>query len=455
MTDTTPRADDLLELEIGPVAHGGWCVARHEGQVVFVRHALPGERVQARVTEPGKKFLRADAVEILEASPDRVEPPCPFAGPGRCGGCDWQHAALPAQRRLKASVVEEQLRRLAGIERSVVVEEVPMPPRYRQDGEPVVTRPGLDWRTRVQFAVRGDGVPGLRRHRSHEIEPIDECLIAHPEVEVMGIERKRWPGASAVEGIASASTGDRLVVVSERRGRDRRPVKVPQLDVPVRLVRGRPEPGRSLPYVREEAAGRLWQVSGGGFWQVHPGAAQTLADAVLAALEPKPGDIAVDLYCGVGLFAGVLAERVGRDGLVIGIESDAQAIRDARFNLRDLPQVSIEGGKVEEVLAQLEFGRREQPSAKRRKPGGPTQSRVKRADLVVLDPPRTGAGREIVDQVAALAGRKIAYVSCDPATLARDLAYFSERGWTLDGLRAFDAFPMTHHVECVATLVRG
>jgi tRNA/tmRNA/rRNA uracil-C5-methylase (TrmA/RlmC/RlmD family) len=455
MTETAPRTDDLLELEIGPVAHGGWCVARHEGQVVFVRHALPGERVRARVTEPGKKFLRADAVEILEASPDRVEAPCPFAGPGRCGGCDWQHASLPAQRRLKAAVVEEQLRRLAGIERPVVVEEVPMPLEYGEGGEPIVTPPGLGWRTRVQFAVRGDGAVGLRRHRSHEIEPVDECLIAHPEVELMGIERKRWPGASSVEGIASAATGDRLVAVSERRGRDRRPVKVPRLDVPVRLVRGRPEPGRSLPFVREEAAGRLWQVSGNGFWQVHPGAAQVLADTVLAALEPKPGDIAVDLYCGVGLFAGVLAQRVGRDGLVVGIESDPQAVRDARFNLKDLPQVSIEAGNVEDVLNQLEFGRRDEPSAKRRKSSGSTASRVKRADLVVLDPPRTGAGREVVQKVAALAGRKIAYVSCDPATLARDLAYFSERGWALDQLRAFDAFPMTHHVEIVATLIRG
>jgi tRNA/tmRNA/rRNA uracil-C5-methylase (TrmA/RlmC/RlmD family) len=456
MTDAVPRTDDLLELEIGPVAHGGWCVARHEGQVVFVRHALPGERVRARVTEPGKKFLRADAVEILEASPDRVEPPCPFAGPGRCGGCDWQHASLPAQRRLKGAVVEEQLSRLAGIDRSVVVEEVPMPREYGEDGEPIVTPPGLGWRTRVQFAVRGDGSVGLRRHRSHEIEPIDECLIAHPEVELMGIERKRWPGASGVEGIASAGTGDRLVALSERRGRDRRPVRVPRLDVPVRLVRGRPEPGSSLPYVREEVAGRLWQVSGSGFWQVHPGAAQMLADAVLAALEPKPGDIAVDLYCGVGLFAGVLAERVGRDGLVLGVESDGQAVRDARFNLKDLPQVSIEGGRVEEVLGEIEFGRREQPGAKRRKTSGrATETRVRRADLVVLDPPRAGAGREVVDKIATLAGRKIAYVSCDPATLARDLAYFGERGWTLEDLRAFDAFPMTHHVECLATLVRG
>ncbi|RAY11621.1 class I SAM-dependent RNA methyltransferase [Actinomadura craniellae] len=449
MTERTPTTTaDLLELEIGPVAHGGWCVARHEGRVVFVRHALPGERVRARVTEESKSFLRADAVEIIEASPDRVEPPCPFAGPGRCGGCDWQHASLPAQRRLKAAVVEEQLRRLAGIERTVLVEEIPIPYVEGLENAPVVG-PGLGWRTRVQYAVRGDGGVGLRRHRSHSIEPIDECLIAHPGVEEMGIERKRWPGASGVEGIVSAGTGDRLVVLSERRGRDRRPVRVPRLDVPVRLVRGRAEPGRALPFVREEVAGRLWQVSGSGFWQVHPGAAQVLADGLLDALEPRPGEIVVDLYCGVGLFAGVLGERVGRNGLVVGIESDGQAVRDARFNLRDLPQVSVERGRVEEVLDGLEFARRDHGG--RRASG----SLMHQADLVVLDPPRSGAGREVVDRIAGLAGRKIGYVSCDPATLARDLGYFGERGWTVESLRAFDAFPMTHHVEMLATLVRG
>ncbi|TQM68246.1 23S rRNA m(5)U-1939 methyltransferase [Actinomadura hallensis] len=448
MTELEP---DVLELEVGDVANGGFCVARHEGRVVFVRHALPGERVRARITDRAKNFLRADAVEILKASPDRVEPPCPFAGPGRCGGCDWQHASLPAQRALKAAVVEEQLRRLAGITRTVTVEEVP----YPADAE-TAPPPGLGWRTRVQFAV-SSGVVGLRRHRSHDIEPIDECLIAHPGLELMGIERKRWPGASGVEGIVSASTGDRLVVL---RGRDRRKIKVPRLDVPVRLVRGRPEPGAGLPYVREEVSGRLFQVSGSGFWQVHPGAAQLLADAVVDALEPKPGDIALDLYCGAGLYAGVLGDRVGPDGLVVGVESDGQAVRDARFNLRDLPNVSIERGPVEEVVAELEFGRASGGSRAR---GGRRDAdaghrggeRVRRADIVVLDPPRAGAGREVVDQIARLAGRKIAYVSCDPATLARDLGYFGERGWTLETLRAFDAFPMTHHVECLATLVRG
>ncbi|HEX6468902.1 MAG TPA: class I SAM-dependent RNA methyltransferase [Streptosporangiaceae bacterium] len=436
---------DVLELEIGPVAHGGWCVARHHGRVVFVRHTLPGERVRARVTDETKSFLRADAVEVIEASPDRVHAPCPFAGPGRCGGCDWQHASLPAQRRLKAAVVAEQLSRLAGIERSVVVEEIPVP------DDAVRTPPGLGWRTRVQFAVGGDGVVGLRRHRSHDIEPIDACLIAHPEVERLGVERKRWPGASGVEAIASAGTGDRVVVVSERRGRGHRPARVPRLDVPVRVVRGRPEPGRRLPYVREDVAGRLWQVSGDGFWQVHPGAAALLVDAVLDALRPEPGDIAVDLYCGAGLFAGVLGERVGQDGLVVGIESDPQAVRDARFNVRDLPHVSIEHGKAEDVLETIEFGA-EDGGGRR---GGGRRGGRRRADLVVLDPPRTGAGRTVVDRVAELAGRRIAYVSCDPATLARDLAYFADRGWRLDALRAFDAFPMTHHVEVLAVLARA
>ncbi|WP_019631295.1 class I SAM-dependent RNA methyltransferase [Actinomadura atramentaria] len=446
MTDDL-HPGDLLDLDVGNVANGGFCVARHEGRVVFVRHALPGERVRARVTDVTKKFLRADAEEILTASPDRVEPPCPFAGPGRCGGCDWQHAALPAQRALKAAVVEEQLRRVAGIDRTVVVEEVP----YPEDAE-VVPPPGLGWRTRVQFSV-DDGAVGLRRSRSHDIEPVDECLIAHPGVELMGIERKRWPGAASVEGIASSGTGDRLVVL-----RGRRNARVPRLDVPVRLLRGRSEPGATVPYVREQVGSRLFQVSGSGFWQVHPGAAKLLADAVLDALEPKPGDVVVDLYCGAGLFTAFLGERVGADGLVVGIESDAQAARDARFNVRDLPQVSIERGAVEEVVGDLEFGRADGTSRSQNKRSGTGHrggARVRGADLVVLDPPRSGAGREVVEKVAALAKRKIAYVSCDPATLARDLAYFGDRGWTLETLRSFDAFPMTQHVECLATLIRG
>ncbi|MFI0350449.1 class I SAM-dependent RNA methyltransferase [Actinomadura sp. 9N407] len=430
---------ELLDLEVGNVANGGFCVARHEGRVVFVRHALPGERVRARVTDTTKNFLRADAVEIITASPDRVDAPCPFAGPGRCGGCDWQHASLPAQRRLKAAVVEEQLQRVAGITRTVLVEDLE---------DPDALHPGLGWRTRVQFTA-SHGAIGLRRHRSHDIEPIDECLIAHPGVEEMGIERKTWPGAASVEGIVSATTGDRVVALKGSRK-----ARVPHLDVPVRLARkGQEKP----PYIREQVGERLYQISGSGFWQVHPALAPLLADAVLDALDPKPGEIALDLYCGVGLFAGLLGDKVGPDGLVVGIESDAQSVHDAKFNLRDLPQVAIESGQVETVLPDLEFGRADGSTRTQSKRGGGHHrgARVQGADVVVLDPPRSGAGREVVDQIARLATRKIAYVSCDPATLARDLAYFSERGWTLETFRAFDAYPMTQHVECLAILIKG
>ncbi|MBN6055290.1 class I SAM-dependent RNA methyltransferase [Nonomuraea sp. RK-328] len=410
-----------LELTVGPVAHGGWCVARHEGRVVFVRHALPGERVVAAVTEETARFLRADAVEILEPSPDRVVPPCPYAGPGRCGGCDWQHATLEAQRALKADVVAEQLRRLAGIDRKVVVEEVPGAPD------------GLGWRTRVQLAVRGDGVPGFRKHRSHDIQPVDACLIAHPEVEAVGAELREWPGAAGVEVIASTG-GDRAVVVKPR---PRRTVAVPDLDAPASVLldqgKGRTVPRRGPGVLRERVGDREFRVSGSGFWQVHPGAAETLLDAVLTFAAPEPGEWALDLYCGVGLFAAGLAEAVGPEGAVFGLESEEAAVRDARANLRDLPQARIERGRVEEALDRFQ---------------------IERADVVVVDPPRAGLGREVVDRLAGLEAPRVVYVSCDPATLARDVAWLGERGYDLAELRAFDAFPMTHHVECVALLIR-
>ncbi|GAA0831744.1 class I SAM-dependent RNA methyltransferase [Streptosporangium amethystogenes subsp. fukuiense] len=411
-----------IELTVGPVAHGGWCVARHDGRVVFVRHALPGERVMAEITEETSRFLRADAVEILESSADRVSPPCPFAGPGRCGGCDWQHASLDAQRRLKADVVAEQLKRLGGIDWKGVVEEVPGAPD------------GLGWRTRVQFAVDREGGLGLRRHRSHDIEPVDACLIAHPEVENVGAEVMNWRNASSVEVIAS-STGDQAVVVAPR---PRRTVAVPDLDTSVAVFvdegKGRSRVVHGRNHLVERVGERDFQVTGSGFWQVHPGAAATLLDAVLKFAAPRPGEWALDLYCGVGLFAAGLAEAVGPEGAVFGVESESVAVRDAERNLRDLPQARFARGRVENALDR--FG-------------------IERADLVVVDPPRAGLGRDVVDRVTTLEATRIVYVSCDPATLARDLAWFAESGYRLADLRAFDAFPMTHHVECVALLVSG
>lgn len=427
---------DVVELVAGEVAHGGWCVARMDGAgpVVFVRHTLPGERIRARVSEVTSRFARADAVEILTPAEGRVTPPCPYAHPGGCGGCDWQHATLATQRELKATVVRQQLRRIASIEWPVTVEALP----GDAPGDP---DPGLGWRTRVTFAVRPDGAAGLRAHRSHRVVEVADCLIAHPAVRDLSLTQLPWPRARSVEAVTTAAGDERAVIVTGGRP----PAARDQLtaDSVLGQARGRTTVYRGRPGLTQRAAGRSWRVSATAFWQVHPAAADTLAAAVLGALAPRPGDTALDLYCGAGLFTGALAAAVGPGGAVTGVEADRVAVRDARRNLRDTPWATIWPGDAGQVLS------REQLAL-----GPPPR-------LTVLDPPRTGAARDVIDYLARLAPgdestpgpRRIAYVSCDPATLARDLALLLPHGWRLEALRAFDAFPMTHHVECLATLV--
>ena len=399
----------ILELTVGAVAAGGSCVARaDDGQVVFVRHALPGERVRVVVTSQTAKFLRADVVEVLQASPHRVPAPCPYAGPGRCGGCDWQHVAVSHQRELKAALVLEQLQRLAGLDLPVVVEEVAGAPD------------GLGWRTRVQFAVASSGQVGLRKHRSHELQPVDRCLIASPDVEQVGVEGLRWPGVS---GLEVAADGGQRVVAMTSRGRPQPPVVEAGL-----AVDGRPT---RVPHgLHHTVHGRGFQVATGGFWQVHPGAAAALAEAVLAGLDPQPGESALDLYAGVGLFAALLGERVGATGSVLAVESNPHATADAARNTADLPHVKIRTAPVDAALLR----------------------RVGAVDLVVLDPPRAGAGLDVTRALAGLRPRRLAYVACDPASFARDLKVLLDVGWELESLRGFDLFPMTEHVELVAVL---
>lgn len=401
-----------FEVTVGAVAHGGHCVARHEGRVVFVRHSLPGERVVVRVTEdrhPG--FCRADAVEVLEASPDRVERPCPYSGPGRCGGCDWQHVAAPAQRELKAAVVREQLSRLAGLDVDVTVEELPGGP--------------LRWRSRARFAVDRSGAAGLRRHRSHEVVVLDDCPIT-VETGARAVLGQRWPGAGAVD-VSVDSTGAVTTTRLDRRGHP----------TSSRVVR----PGGELPQApsaraERHAGGRDWEVEGTGFWQVHPAAADALVAAVAGFAEVRAGDTVLDLYAGVGLFGGALAPAAGPTGRVVCVESDEAACAAADANLAALPQAEVWQGEVDaEGLAELliDLG------------GAP--------DVVVLDPPRAGAGPAVSRLLAATGARAVVYVACDPAALARDVAAFAGAGFRLAGVRGFDAFPMTAHVECVALLV--
>ncbi len=391
----------VLELEVGEVAHGGHCIARHDGQVVFVRHAVPGERVRAQVTEQRRGYLRADAVEILRVSPDRVTPPCPYAGPGRCGGCDFQHVDPAAIRRLKATVVAESLIRLGGLSAeevaalNLVVEELP--------------GGAVQWRERVQYAVDPAGRVGFRRYRSHEVIPIDRCRIAVPEIQQADVTSRRWPGVSTVEVIAVP--GEPVTVLTRQRRHSSRGMKV---------VRGARR-------VRRSVLGREWTMAPDAFWQAHRAAAERYATALLELLKPRIGERVWDLYGGAGLFTATLADAIGPTGAVTLVEVDPRT--EAERNLADLPQARVVRGRVERVLAAGELGP---------------------VDLVVLDPPRAGAGADVVAAISAAAPRAVAYLACDPAALARDVKEFRQRGWRLATLRAFDAFPMTHHVECLA-----
>jgi tRNA/tmRNA/rRNA uracil-C5-methylase (TrmA/RlmC/RlmD family) len=411
---------DRVDVVVGAPAHGGHCVARiggEHGQVVFVRHALPGERVTVEITELHRGYLRGDAVEVHEASPDRVTPPCPYARPGRCGGCDVQHVADAAQLDWKTAVVREQLSRLAGF----TADEID------KLGVRVQRLPGgtLGWRTRVRYTVDAAGRAGLLQHRSHQVVPIDRCRIAHPALQALDVTARHWPDEAAVEVVAS--TGGDVTVRSHPAG------AALLADDDLRSGTAEPGPSRLLDgpaEVTELAAGRRWQLPAAGFWQVHPAAADTLVTTVLDLLRPAPGETAWDLYGGAGLFAAALAGRTG--ARVTVVESSPSGVSAARANLADLAGIEVVQAKVETALA-------------RRRITGPV-------GLVVLDPPRSGAGADVVRGIVAAAPRAVAYVACDPAALARDLATFARAGWRATALRAFDLFPMTQHVECVALL---
>ena len=417
----------LVELEIGAVAHGGHCVARLSGdgsgdrpggRVVFVRHTLPGERVRARLTDSADDatFWRADAVEILEASPDRVPSAWPAAGPGGVGGGELAHVALPAQRAWKATVVTEQLRRLAKLEREVVVEAAP------GDDE----RGGLGWRTRIDLVVDDAGRAGMRGIRSHDVHALADMPLASDAIAGLGLFARTWRPGTHLEAIAPAGGQAPMVLV------DGIPFVGGSADT-------RPNARTS---VREalSLAGRdyVYRVTADGFWQVHRAAPAVLTGAVLAGLGDIDGATVLDLYSGAGLFTLPLADAVGTTGEVVSVEGDPRAVHDARRNSHDRSNIELHHGDVARVLAGTLDA----------------DSDVIHADLVVLDPPRAGAGRKVVASIAELRPERIVYAACDPAALARDVAYLAEAGYGLTGLRAFDLFPMTHHVECVAVFAR-
>jgi len=409
-----PTEQETVELVVGPVAHGGHCVARLDGRVVFVRHALPGERVLARLTETGdgRAFWRADAVEVLAASPDRVPSAWPAAGPGGVGGGELSHVALPAQRAWKRAVLEEQLRRLAHDEREVPVVAAP------GDDE----RAGLAWRTRIDLVADDAGRAGMYRHRSHEVVALADMPLATPDIAALGLFERRWPAGARIEVAVPAGAASGVVLVD---------------GAPFDLARGRLDPRPNARSTVQEhvvtRAGRwTYRVSAAGFWQVHREAPAVLVEAVLEAAGDLAGARVLDLYSGAGLFTLPLADAVGAGGAVLAVEGDDRAVRDARRLVHDRPEVTLRVGDVAHVLT----------------------SGVAHADVAVLDPPRTGAGRRVVEALGALGPDRVVYVACDPAALARDVALLGAQGYQLQAVTGYDLFPMTHHVEAVAVLAR-
>lgn len=441
------HAGEEAVLDVGPVAHGGHCVARHGGRVVFVRHAIPGEKVRVRLTDAGDdaKFWRADVIEVLEASPDRVEhiwrpadsPRAWSHGHPPVGGAEFGHITLARQRGLKADVLAEQLTRLAGFEQ--------VPPTWTGGveavGENYDGASGLGWRTRASFSVTPGGRLGMHAHRSNHIIPVHGMPLASDAINALRLWDLDLQGIERVEVAAPANGSRPLVLLAPSPGTKDKRLRAIAAGVPgdVSVAVFDPLTGavtqlRGRTWVQESAVGHDYRVTGEGFWQIHRDAPGTLVGAVTEFLQQgdflRPGAVVADLYAGAGLFTAVLADAVGESGSVLSVEGAPGTSRDARKNLHSAPQVEVVQGRVERVL--------------RQKP--------RNFDALVLDPPRAGAGKAVVGQLVASKPRAVAYVSCDPASFARDLGYFRRSGWDLARLRAFDLYPHTHHLETVALL---
>ena len=395
---STLKTGDLLQVTIEKVAHGGHFIARHDGAVIFVRHAIPGENCTIQITSTGSSFNRADVVSVEAASEFRVEAPCSFANRNGCGGCDFQHISIEHQRTLKSDVIAEQFSRIAKMELRIEVEEV---------GE------STHWRTRAIATTDRNGKLGFYKSRSHSIAPVTDCIICVDGMNFSEIASRDLKGDVRVE-ISASNTDERSIALAPTRGEEK-----------ARLTEG-------PAVLHENVLGRSLEVSQESFWQSHKKAPEVLTQAVLEFAQLKSGEHVLDLYGGVGLFSAAILEAVGSTGHVDLIEGSKVATADAARNFAAFSNITIATGDVAKLLP-----------------------RITAADVVVLDPPRDGAGKEAVAHIARLAPRAIVYVACDPAALARDTAYLADHSYSLVKVRAFDLFPMTHHIECVALYARA
>jgi tRNA/tmRNA/rRNA uracil-C5-methylase (TrmA/RlmC/RlmD family) len=390
---TTLEKGQKLQVTIEKVAHGGHFIARYEGAVIFVRHGIPGEECEIEITSVGSSFNRADVLQVISASSDRVSAPCRYAHRNGCGGCDFQHISLPRQRNLKSDVITEQFSRIAKMDIQIEVEEVSGP---------------LGWRTRCSAVTTKNGALGFYQARSHKIVPVDDCRILVPEMKFAEIAQRGAKSEQKIE-ISISNTGERTIATAPSSD-----------EAPLRISDG--------PDIAHYSVGKkTFEVSQKSFWQSHTDAPLVLTSAVLDYAQLSTGDHVIDLYGGVGLFAASFLDAIGSEGSVDIVEGSKSATADASRNFAGIDNVHIYTGDVARLI-----------------------TRFSTADVIVLDPPREGAGKDVIEHCTALKPRTIVYVACDPAALARDTAYLRDRGYELAAIRAFDLFPMTHHIESVA-----
>lgn len=403
------NAAAVVTLLLDRFAYGGEALGRlPDGRVVFVPFALPGERVRVRIVEARRGHLRAELLEVLDPAPERERPRCQHFGV--CGGCHYQHLSYAAQTEAKTAVLGDLLRRIGKIE---------APPL-----RPIVAAPqAWHYRNHVQFHLAPGGQLGFMEARSSAVLPIEECHL--PE----GALNDLWPALQFEPGLG-------LERVSLRLGADDEALLVLESPEPPALEL---EAALSVVHLRGEEAlvlagdealtmrvkERPFRVSAASFFQVNTAMAARMVDHLLARLPADPTAIALDVYCGVGLFSAFLAERVGR---LIGIEAAPSACEDFAVNLDEFENVALYQGPAEAILPALDV----------------------RPQIVLVDPPRAGLEQRALEALLALAPEALAYVSCDPSTLARDARRLIDGGYRLVEVTPFDLFPQTYHIESIS-----
>jgi 23S rRNA (uracil1939-C5)-methyltransferase len=389
----------IIELELTGMAYGGAAIGRHEGRAIFVTGGISRERVRARIRQDKGRFALADLVEVLEPSPARVTPRCSHVG--QCGGCHWQHIDYAAQLTFKGQIVRDQLARIGGLPEVDVRPTLP-------------SQPAWAYRSHATFHPARDGRLGFIGVDDRRVIAIDECPISRPELLSLAgslpAQAQRFHPGDRVRVQVGSERDTYLVAVSARE------------DSPAQVIAG-------AAAVQYTVKGKAFRVSAGSFFQVNVAQAAALVDQVMAWLEPVQAGTVLDLYSGVGLFSAFLAECADR---LIAIESFPQAVEDARFNLRQHANIEFHTGAVELLLGTL---------------GAPVEA-------AVVDPPRAGMNPAALEALIGSAPARLAYVSCDPSTLARDARRLVAAGYHLDHVQPVDMFPQTYHIEAVACFWR-